>query len=384
MVRGSRSLAPSFPAFMPMLDLFRQLRAAGMKLTIDQYDLLREALDEEFGLEDWEDLRDVCRMLWVKPTFDDSAEIFEQVFDAYQIQYHQQLEDWFDKQRKSNTPPPLQEICLGVLPKAVPPRKFAGKSGPETQTDKDEPTGYGIDAVKHDRAKPAKPQREYLVKVPLATENIKRTWRTLRRPIADARLQQLDMAATVERIGREGIFSDVVRRPVMQKKAELLLLIDDSNAMLPFAPVIQPLIQMVQERRIAPSQIYRFNQCPTDYLYDWQRPLRGMPLSKVLGRLNRLRTVVMIVSDAGAASPLYSPERVARTGKFLSRLLPCVREVLWLNPLPERRWEETTASPIQAALAGRMVPFEARRLQCMAQVGEFKSGVQLWSLMQPK
>jgi uncharacterized protein len=382
MVRGSQSLAPSLLAFVPMLDLFQQLRAAGMKLTIDEYDSLRQALDEGFGLEGWDDLRDICRMLWVKPTFDDAAEIFEQVFDAYQIQYQQQMEDWFDKQQQSNNPQPLREIPLGILP-TIPLRELAGRSEPETQTDKDKPTGYGIDAVKHDRPKPAKPPREYLVKVPISSEDMKRTWQRLRRPIADARLQELDMAATVERIGREGIFSDVVRRPVMQKKAELLLLIDDSNAMLPFAPVIQPLIQMVQERRIAPSQIYRFNQYPTDYLYDWQRPLRGMPLSKVLGRLNRLRTVVMIVSDAGAASPLYSPERVARTGKFLSRLLPCVREVLWLNPLPEERWDGTTASQVQVALAGRMVPFEARRLQCMAQVREFKSGVQLWSLMQP-
>jgi uncharacterized protein len=382
MVRGSQSLAPSLPAFVPMLDLFRQLRAAGMKLTIDEYDSLRQALDEGFGLEGWDDLRDICRMLWVKPTFDDAAEIFEQVFDAYQIQYQQQMEDWFDKQQQSNNPQPLREIPLGILP-TIPLRELAGRSEPETQTDKDKPTGYGIDAVKHDRPKPAKPPREYLVKVPISSEDMKRTWQRLRRPIADARLQELDMAATVERIGREGIFSDVVRRPVMQKKAELLLLIDDSNAMLPFAPVIQPLIQMVQERRIAPSQIYRFNQCPTDSLYDWQRPLRGMPLSKVLGRLNRLRTVVMIVSDAGAASPLYRPERVVRTGKFLSRLLPCVREVLWLNPLPEERWDGTTASQVQVALAGRMVPFEARRLQCMAQVREFKSGVQLWSLMQP-
>jgi uncharacterized protein len=381
MVKRSRSLAPSSPALMPMLDLFQQLRNAGMKLTIEQYDLLRQALDEGFGLADWEDLCDICRMLWVKPSFDDAAEIFEQVFEAYKVQYQQQVEDWFDKQQKINIPLPLRETPLGILP-TIPPRKLPGKSEPETQTEEDKPTGYGIDAVKHDRPKPPKPQQEYLVKVPISSEDVKRTWQTLRRPIADVRLQELDVAATVERIGREGIFSDVVRRPVMQKKAELLLLIDDSNAMLPFAPVIQPLIQMVQERRIAPSQIYRFNQCPTDYLYDWQRPLRGMPLSKVLGRLNRLRTVVMIVSDAGAASPLYSRERVTRTGKFLSRLLPCVREVLWLNPLPERRWEETTAAPIQAALVGRMVPFEAKQLQQIAQMRELQSGVQLWSLMQ--
>ena len=65
-------------------------------------------------------------------------------------------------------------------------------------------------------------------------------------------------------------------------------------------------VELVVERRIVPAQIYRFRQCPTDYLYEWQRPLRGEPLVKVLGRLNRLRTVVMIVSEAGAMSPLLA------------------------------------------------------------------------------
>jgi uncharacterized protein len=188
--------------------------------------------------------------------------------------------------------------------------------------------------------------------------------------------------ADIAEADRRFAFSDVVTRSTAQKKAELLLLVDDSNAMLPFAPVIEPLIQTVLNRRIAPALIYRFNQYPTNYLYEWRHPLRGIPVGKVLGRLNQQRTIVIIVSDGGASSPLYHQERVTGTGKFLERLLPCGREVLWLNPLPPERWIDTTAALIQTAMTGRMAPFEAGKWQQLAQTREFKSGIHLWSLMQ--
>jgi uncharacterized protein with von Willebrand factor type A (vWA) domain len=377
MSKSDQQLTLTSPAFVPMLDLFQRLRDAGMKLTIEQYDLMRQALAEGYGLADWEDLRDICQMLWVKPSLNYDAEVFEQVFDLYQAQYQQQFEQWLDRQTSQEAiQKSVLEEPLGVLPQ-IPPRKRGEQPKSESQAEEDKPSGYGMDAVKLDRPKAWKSKQKYVVQVPISRETVKRTWQMLRRPIPDLRLQELDLVATIEQIGREGFFSEVVSRPVLQKKSELLLLVDDSNAMLPFAPVMQPLIEMVLDRRVAPAQIYRFSQCPTDYLYEWQRPLRGVPLAKVLGRLHRSRTVAMIVSEAGAAMP-YSQERLKRTGMFLKRLVPCVREVLWLNPLPQSRWAGTTAEPIQLALAGRMVPFEAKPLTQVAQLQRL--GVQLWSL----
>jgi uncharacterized protein with von Willebrand factor type A (vWA) domain len=370
------------PAFVPMLDLFQRLRDAGMKLTLEQYDWLRQALAEGYGLADWEDLRDICRMLWVKPSLNYDAEVFEQVFDKYQQQYQQQFAQWLAQQKpEPEFQQPAPELPLGVLPQ-IPPRNYRRQLQPESQTETEQPSDYGMDAVKLEPPQIQQSQAEYVVQVPISRERVKRTWRMLQRPMPNPQLPELDIEATIERIGREGFFSEVVSRPIWQKKSELLLLVDDSHAMLPFAPVMQPLIQMVLERRISSAQIYRFSQCPTDYLYEWQRPLHRVPLAKVLGQLHRLRTVVMIVSEAGAASPLYSQERVRKTGKFLERLLPCVREVLWLNPMPQQRWAGTTAEPIHRALSSRMVPFEAWHWEQLAQSQKSKVGVQLWPLMQ--
>jgi uncharacterized protein len=61
-------------------------------------------------------------------------------------------------------------------------------------------------------------------------------------------------------------------------------------------------------------------------------------------------------------------------------LLPCVREVLWLNPVPEKHWEDTSAPAIAQALAGRMIPFEKIRWQQIAKTEQLMSEVQLWLL----
>jgi uncharacterized protein len=370
-------------AFMPMLDLFQQLRDAGMKLTVWDYELCRQALGDDYELTNWEDLRDTCRLLWVKPSLNYDHKIFEREFDRYQTEKEREFDRWLATLQSETDSDKDRPINFGVLPQIPPRKKTATESPPNSAaSEPDDASCEAVDAVRQERPKSPRSRPEFALEVPIPQVVFQRSWRTLRRPIADLRCAELDIVRTVERIGREGLFCDLVTRPKVQKKAELLLLVDDSNAMLPFIPAIEPLIQLVLSRRISPALIYRFNQYPSNYLYQWQHPLRGVPLAKVLGRLHPQRTIVIILSEAGAASLLYHQERVLGTGKFLARLLPCVREILWLNPLPQARWVDTTAEAIQTALAGRMAPLEVGKWQQLARTREFRSGVQLWSLMQ--
>lgn len=50
----------------PLLTLFTQLQRAGLSLRIDEYYLALEALKEGFGVANYEDLKSVCRAIWVK------------------------------------------------------------------------------------------------------------------------------------------------------------------------------------------------------------------------------------------------------------------------------------------------------------------------------
>jgi len=174
------------------------------------------------------------------------------------------------------------------------------------------------------------------------------------------------MDATIRRITQEGYFSDVVMRPIKSKRVELIVLVDDGNVMLPFRPALQPLINAIETQQITPATVYRFTTYPDEYLYDWQQPTQAIPFDQVLSRMHVRRTIVLIWGDAGATQP--NPSEDHRTGlmTFLTRLSPCVRSLIWLNPLPPHRWVGTLAEEVAYWLDGRMTYLSAPQVLALA------------------
>jgi uncharacterized protein len=358
----------------PFLDLFHDLRQAGMPLAPEQYDLLRQALDQGYGLKGWEDLRRLCRLLWVKPCANYDSEVFERAFDRYVQQLRHQ---W---QAELEPPAPLptkrqKASDVPVLP-SVPPRQMpAQQPAAEGQAPiavKTAPPQYQTSPDPKFRLMPTQ--------MPVQLETIRGSWKTLRQWVREGQEDELDLEETIARINRNGIFGEVVLRPCLVQRAELLILIDESEAMVPFHPAIQPLITAVEEHRISPAQLYRFTVFPDEFLYQWQHPTKAVPLVPLLSRLHRSRTIVWIVSDAGAAAGTYSLERLNGIVEFLTRLLPCVRELLWINPLPAERWQSTTAEAIAQALDGRMIALDPISLQRAAREPVSSPILKLWSL----
>jgi uncharacterized protein len=360
-----------------LLELFHELRSphsAGMKLTLEQFDLLCQAVAISDGIidgdkiQDWEQLRRLCRLVWVKPHENYDGDRFERAFDAYIEKCQPAIDALLSLNRSQSPPKPNFE--LGVLPQ-IPPRIF-----PVKHTNKSTTSPTKLMGVK------TFDSPFMLQQLPLNLNDLKQIGRSLRHPYAVSQEVELDLDATIDKILREGFLNDVVQRPVVKRQVELLLLIDDDNPMIPFRPVLQPLIQAAREHRLGLSSIYRFTTYPVEYLYPWEHPNQAVAVSTVLTRLHRQRTVAIIVSDSGAANGTYNPCRVERTGEFLAKLLPCVRDILWLNPIPSHRWHHTTAAALAFALVGRMVPLD--RLQVRQQVSRghnLETGVKLWSLI---
>ncbi|MEM9927153.1 MAG: hypothetical protein AAF915_25985 [Cyanobacteria bacterium P01_D01_bin.50] len=86
-------------------------------------------------------------------------------------------------------------------------------------------------------------------------------------------------------------------------------------------------------------------------------------------KLHRNRTIALIISDAGAATNTYSKERIEGISKFLASLSPCIRQLIWLNPLPTQRWEQNSAITIDGILNGKMLTYEAASLRTHFFVG---------------
>ncbi len=347
----------------PFLDLFQALQARGMTLSPDQYDLLRQALAEGFGLEsgatgNWEDLRQLCRVLWVKPHLNYDGQIFETTFDQYAAQKQ--------RERRAHqvdlTPIQPAPHQLGPLPR-VPPRRLAAhppeavsqaptavKTGPLSYLPPVDTTGFHL----------------WPRDLPLSLSTVLDSWWFLRRPLRAGTRQELDLEATVEQIGRQGRFSDVVMRPQTSKQAELVLLVDDSNVMVPYQPALHPLVEAITSRRMTPATLYRFRTYPDEYLYDWQSPSLAVPLTRVLSRMHARRTIVWVWSHAGAAQANPLPDHRQGLLTFLTRLTPCLRCLVWLNPLPPHRWPGTLAAEVARLLDGRMIHADRSALLTLA------------------
>ena len=362
-----------------LLDLFQELRKAGMALTLEQYELLRKAITLGYGLGGWQDIKRVCRLLWVKPCPNYDINIFDRTFESYIQQHHEKIpveteapstEENITSSSSVKPPPNLPQI---------PPRKWKSQSFQTTNEVKvpvalktSSPLTKFEDARNNFHLNPT----DY----PIKLQDVETTWRLLKQPVRVAWDYELDVEATLEKIERDGIFTDIVMGPVKSRKTELLLLIDDNSAMIPFFPALQPFIQAIAEARITPARIYRFTSYPSEYLYDWYHPALAQALTDILPKLHRNRTICLILSDAGAATNTYSQERIEGISKFLAALSPCIRQLIWLNPLPPQRWEQNSAITVDAILNGKMLTYEAASLRTVTREIPQENMINTWQM----
>ncbi|PSN17484.1 hypothetical protein C7271_17495 [filamentous cyanobacterium CCP5] len=182
---------------------------------------------------------------------------------------------------------------------------------------------------------------------PITRRQMKQSWRYLRRPVREGPRTELDIQATVEKLGRQGFLLAPVLVPGRVNQTELLLLSDREGSMVPFHGLPQRFVDTaLQAGRLGATSLYYFYNCPTDYLYKDPYCLEAESIDLLINHKVSKRTVVMILSDGGAARGGFNPHRLAATQEFLERLNGRVRYVAWLNPMPQSRWANTTASAI--------------------------------------
>jgi uncharacterized protein len=334
---------------LPFLDLFEKLREVGMQLTLNHYDLLQKALLRGYGAS-WSDLQRVCRILWVKPSENYDGRTFDRVFRQYQQDCQAVTVEASPKNQDIETvvtdrAEVLPEVPIRLMPERYQPSDFQGPIGIQT------PTATGKLSGEKWQFTP--------IALPLSVAQAQRAWRTLRRVNHHALADEIDLERTVEIISRTGFLADVVLKSAAQKRSELIVLVDEKAGMLPYFPALQPLFQAIEGGWISPARLYRFTGYPTRFLNGWAEPNEPIGIDGILARLHRTRSIMMVISDGGAASGAINPDRVRGTAEFLDRWRPCVAQILWVNPLPESRWIGTPAGEIRELVGGQMVTLEA-------------------------
>ena len=194
--------------------------------------------------------------------------------------------------------------------------------------------------------------------LPVTHRQMKQSWRHLRQMVREGPAIELDVAATVRRIGRDGLLLNPVLVSRRRNRTELVLLMDQDGSMVPFHALSARLVETaLRGGRLGKAGAYYFHNCPVRYLYHDPLHQEDAPIEEVLSGFNRDRTVALIFSDAGAARGGLNLERATLTAQFLQLLQQRVRYVAWLNPLPKSCWATSTAREIAQA-----VPmFEATR-----------------------
>ncbi|MEH2361429.1 hypothetical protein [Nostoc sp.] len=434
---------------LPLLELFTKLREAGLPLGIDEYQLVLQAMQAGFGINDEAALKRLCQTLWVKSA--EEKQLFEDYFELVignepvlstaktlptQSEQHQispitryvilgivgvaiGLGAGFFSQKPIQTPKPIQTQkpiqtpikdpipssttkpitkptvqptkipkqnsnpspnpnhsdwlfwsfllvaamifrCLArrnnqqrigesTSPQVTPITTNSSLTAKLTQTIEDE-----VQAVKTLLEATSRKEEilsshliltsEYL---PVTERQMKQIWRYLRQPVREGRKIELDVAATINQIGSQGLLLEPVFIPRRVNKSELLLLIDQDGSMVPFHSLSRRLAETAfRGGRLGKSGIYYFHNCPIKYLYHDPHHQQAELVSNIVTHACSNRTAVLIFSDAGAVRGRYSEERYELTQQFIAQMKQRVRYIAWLNPMPRKRWLGTTAAEI--------------------------------------
>lgn len=339
----------------PLLDLFYQLRETVLPLTIDQYYLAVDALEKSTLTEldfisDELAIKQLCRIIWVKSK--QQKKLFDECW-----------EDW-----KQNPSSQILESKSPVSQSTLPDAERKQEQTPPEQDNQDnqdnnlnntagEPEGdspEGEEEKSITRISPRNVDVVTAIKLKLSDEKIKEkdylpaSIRKLQKSLdklmsksSEDIPSQLAIEDTVTDVAKRGFFVKSIFTAAQTKEKEVVLLIDRQGSMAPFHPLCRQLVEICKARTV-----YYFHNSPTDELYYDPKCWDGKSIKFILKKFSKKNTLVVIISDAGAARQRSVYERYEETYDFLELLIPKVKRVAWLNPLPRFRWQDNTAEEI--------------------------------------
>lgn len=374
---------PLFEVFEKLRLLDRQMGRGG--IDISSYLLLIEMLRKGGVLMQKEDLIFLCEKLWLKPYHDNNPvlnkTILRNELNSVLAQYE------------------ITDGALQHLPIDTPtnnPRKgneedlenFSQKNSPENERGNEKikatPTGnwksqvsaagtYSLyisgsaasgdgnySSLTDSEMNELVTAKRYITRgdyMPVNQRHIEQTIRSNRRRINRRTTFTLDIGATIDKITRTGNFADYVLEKEDALGTDWKILIDHEGSMVAFQVFAQEFANALVNQRIgghavssltpagnakgSSGRIFYFKNCPVNHLYKDQGHTRSVLLKDFIAARSMN---ILIISDAGAARGNYNPERIRQTHAFLKSLSG--HKVAWLNPVPKRRWEHTTAEVI--------------------------------------
>ena len=191
---------------------------------------------------------------------------------------------------------------------------------------------------------------DYDPDVELGTRNLKMALRRLRRWVREASDLELDLADTIRSTARNGGFLDIKEVPERHNAVKVLMLFDVGGSMDQHVELCAQLFSAAGSE-FKHLEYYYFH----NYVYEsvWHENERRtedkLPLRHLLQKFPRDYKLIIVgdadmgrheISDRGGSVEHFNAE----PGEvWMRRLTEQFRSVVWLNPLPESRWQDSAS-----------------------------------------
>ena len=334
-----------------LLPLFRELQKQGIPLGISEYLLAIKTIREGEGIEDIDRLERFLKLLWAKSQ--DDQEIFSLKFTEL---VKPRLEKPINITPQTNKEKEDKDIDnMLSSPSTIETNRPTASSNKETKTTAPSKLQQVNFSPRYSNQLPSREKspkfisgRNYnlIPRLPINQREMTVSWRHLRNLKREGVPEDLDIEATIYDICKVGFFRRPVLQPRRRNQIKLVLLIDNEGSMSPFKLVIETLQQSIEKGGLLGKvDTYYFHDCPEVYFYKNPNFSEPIPIEKVLSEQVRNNSV-LLVSDGGAAKRTYDEQRLKETNEFIKQLSAYTYLYAWLNPVPQPRWQTTTAEDI--------------------------------------
>ena len=358
------------------LEFFNVLRLHGLKISLDEWLVLIDALNRGMAENSLMEFYYLCRNVLIKSEteYDKFDQAFAEYFKGIESvdEIPQELRDWLShdelERMLEDMPDWAKEYDLDTLRKMFRERL-------QEQTEKHDGGNYwvgtgGTSPFGHGGYNPAgirvggegrhqsaiqiageRNFRDFRQDNELDTRQFQMAFRKLRQfsSRVDAAKTELDIDATIDATcDNAGLLKLVYEKP-RKNTVKLLLLMDSDGSMRSYSKLCSQLFQAVnQSTHLKDLKIYYFHNCIYDYLYTDPYIIDGRWIETdwVFRNLGSDYKVI-IVGDAA----MSSYELTARGGNinwyawnnepgldWLKKFNRFYRKVIWLNPIKESRW----------------------------------------------
>ncbi|QYI99515.1 VWA domain-containing protein [Thalassovita mediterranea] len=376
------------------LNFFNELRSAKIPVTLKEYLLLLEAMDNDVIEMEVEDFYYLSRAALVKDerNLDKFDRVFSHVFkgldtmqDAVDVQ--DLPEEWLRKMsEKFLTKEEMDEIeAMGGFEKLMETlkerleeqkkrheggNKWIGTGG----TSPFGANGYNPEGVRigqeksrHRRAVKVWDKREfknYDDSVEIGTRNIKVAMKRLRKWARDGANEELDLDNTIRKTAKQG-YLDIEMRPEKRNTVSVLLLMDVGGSMDPHVRVMEELFSAARSE-IKNLEYYYFHNCIYEGLWkdNRRRMNERIPTWDVLHKYPSDYKVIVVgdatmspyeITYAGGSVEHWNEEA---GGLWIQRFVEQFPNFVWLNPVKAGAWDYTGSIKLINELIGPGRMFE--------------------------